>query len=45
MLHFARLMAEQLPGWIAMAQDTPWFHDLLMQASTFDVEHTSPART
>ncbi|MBL0046016.1 MAG: AI-2E family transporter [Flavobacteriales bacterium] len=36
--HFARLMAEQLPGWIAMAQDTPWIHDLLMQASTFDVE-------
>jgi predicted PurR-regulated permease PerM len=36
--HFARLMAEQLPGWIHLAQDTPWIQELLKQASAIDVE-------
>ena len=36
--HFARLMAEQLPGWITLAQDTPWIHELLTQASAIDVQ-------
>lgn len=34
--HFGVLMAEQLPVWMARAQDVPWVHEALLQAAAVD---------
>jgi predicted PurR-regulated permease PerM len=36
--HFSQLMSAQMPGWIHMAQDTPWIQEALNQAASIDVE-------